>query len=219
MSKKLLAEFIGTFFLVFAGTGAIVVNEITHSLTHMGVALTFGLVVMALIYTFGHISGAHFNPAVTLSFLLRKEITKKLALFYVIIQMVAAIVASITVRLILGSAANLGATLPHSSWQQSFVLEIILTFVLMIVILGSAIHGKAVKSFAGLAIGATIGLEAMFAGPISGASMNPARSLGPALTSGNLHGLWIYIVAPLLGAVLATWIYGYLHEREESDEG
>ncbi|SFS95017.1 MIP/aquaporin family protein [Marininema halotolerans] len=218
MRRKLLSEFIGTYFLVFAGTGAIVVNDLTKSLSHVGVALVFGTVVMALIYTFGHISGAHFNPAVTLAFLLRKEVAGKLALLYIITQTVAAIVASMTVGRILGQEASLGATLPRSSWQQAFFLEIILTFALMIVILGSAVHGKAVKSFAGLAIGATVGLEAMFAGPISGASMNPARSIGPALVSGNLQALWLYIVAPILGALFATWIYQYLHEAGEIDE-
>lgn len=217
MGRKLLSEFIGTYFLIFAGTGAIVVNELTKSLTHLGIALVFGLVVMALIYTFGHISGAHFNPAVTIAFLFRKEITGRQALFYVVTQTIAGIVASMTVCLVLGNVANLGATLPRSSWQQAFVLEFILTFVLMIVILGSAVHGKAIKSFAGLAIGATVGLEAMFAGPISGASMNPARSFGPALVSGNLQDLWVYIAAPFLGALLATWIYQYLHEKGETD--
>lgn len=214
MGRKLLSEFIGTYVLIFAGTGAVVVDQLAdHRITHVGVALTFGLVVMAVIYTFGHISGAHINPAVTISFLIRREISVQLALTYIFTQLIGAIAASTTLSLLFGNIANLGATLPQASWQQSFVLEVILTFILMMVVLGSAVHGKAVKSFAGLAIGATVALEALFAGPISGASMNPARSIGPALISGNLQDLWLYITAPILGAILATWMYYYLHEE------
>lgn len=212
MKKKLIAEFIGTFFLVFAGTGAIIIDELTQSLTHVGIASTFGLVVMVLIYTFGHISGAHFNPAVTIGFLVHGDIKLREAFYYFISQIVAAVVASSTLLWLFGNVANLGATLPRSSWGQSFILEFILTFVLMMVILGSAVHGKAIKQFAGIAIGGTVGLMAMFAGPICGASMNPARSLGPALVSGTLQHLWIYIVATILGAVVATLVYKTLHE-------
>ncbi|GIM45148.1 aquaporin [Collibacillus ludicampi] len=212
MRRKLISEFIGTYFLVFAGTGAVVINELTKSLTHVGIALTFGLVVMAMIYTFGHISGAHFNPAVTLGFLTTGDIRLQEAILYIVTQVLAAIASSGSLLLMFGNVANLGATLPRFSWQQSFALEFILTFVLMIVILGSAVHGKADKSFAGVAIGATVGLEAMFGGPISGASMNPARSIGPALVSGTLEYLWIYIVATILGAIVAAIVYKILHE-------
>jgi aquaporin NIP len=184
MKKKLIAEFIGTYFLIFAGPGAMVIDDITKSITHVGVALTFGLVVMVLIYTFGHVSGAHFNPAVTIGFLVRGDISIRDSVYYIVSQFVAAIAAAYTLLLLFGNIANLGSTLPLSSERQSFVLEFILTFVLMMVILGSAVHGKAIKSFAGIAIGGTVGLMVMFAGPISGASMNPARSLGPALVSG-----------------------------------
>jgi aquaporin NIP len=212
LKKKLLSEFIGTYFLIFAGTGAVVINVITHDLTHVGVAATFGLVVMALIFTFGHISGAHFNPAVTIGFWVRRDLTLQEAILYIAIQCFAALSASGTLYLLFGNVNDLGSTLPRSSWGQSFVLEFILTFVLMMVILGSAVHGKAVKSFAGLAIGATVGLEAMFAGPISGASMNPARSLGPAIVSGNIHFIWIYIVATIAGAIAASIVYSQIHE-------
>ncbi|MGZ4164309.1 MAG: MIP/aquaporin family protein [Tumebacillaceae bacterium] len=215
MRKRLLAEFIGTYFLIFAGTGAVVIDSITKSITHVGVALTFGLVVMALIYTFGHISGAHFNPAVTIGFLVHGDIGWREALQYVVAQFCGALFASLSLLLLFGNVANLGATVPRFSWQQSFGLEFILTFALMMVILGSAIHGKAVKSFAGVAIGATVGLEAMFAGPICGASMNPARSLAPAVVSGVLDHQWIYLVATVLGAVVATLIYKTIHETEE----
>jgi aquaporin Z len=212
MRKKLISEFLGTYFLVFAGTGAVVIDQITKSLTHVGVALTFGLVVMALIFTFGHLSGAHFNPAVTIGFFIHGDINKKEAFYYIGIQILAGIAASTTLLSLFGNVASLGATLPRGSWQQSFVLEFILTFFLMMVIFCSAVHGKAVKGFAGIAIGATVGLEAMFAGPICGASMNPARSIGPAIVSGNTHCLWVYIVATILGASCAAMIYKLLHE-------
>ena len=214
MDKETISEFIGTFILVFAGCGAIVVESLTGALGHVGIALTFGFVVTALIYTFGHISGAHFNPAVTISFALMGEFEKKDVFKYVFSQIAGAIVACLfLVLLFLEEAKNAqelgyyGATIPRGSWGQSFGFEFILTFILMLVIYGSAVHGKAVKSFAGLAIGFTVGIEAMFAGPICGASMNPARSIGPALVSGNFESLWLYILAPILGAIVAGVIF------------
>ncbi|NBI27771.1 aquaporin [Chengkuizengella marina] len=214
MTKKLIAEFLGTYFLILAGTGAIVTNSITGDLTHVGVAITWGLVVMSMIYTFGHISGAHFNPAVTIGFLTNRSITSKEATLYISTQILAGIAASSTLLILFGNIANLGATLPREGWLQTFIIEFILTFFLMMVILGSAVHGKAVKSFAGIAIGTTVGLEAMFAGPISGASMNPARSIGPAILSGTLEHLWIYIVATTLGSIAAAIIYQFIRENE-----
>ncbi len=210
MQRKLAAEFIGTYILMFAGTGACVINAITGSITHVGIALIFGLVVMALIYTFGHISGAHFNPAVTIAFIVYRTISWRDGLLYIVMQVTGAIAASLTLFLMFGNVSRLGATVPAGSWQQSFVLEVILTFILMIVIYGSALHTKAVHAFAGAAIGATVAVEAMFAGPISGASMNPARSLAPALVSGHLEHLWIYLTATVLGALLATFIFKYI---------
>ena len=212
LHKKLIAEFIGSYFLVFAGTGAVVINDLTGALSHIEIALTFGLVVMALIYAFGHISGAHFNPAVTLGFLMKGDINPKESILYIIVQIVGAILASLTLLIMFGNVAKLGATLPRNSWQQSFTLEGILTYGLMIVILGSAVHGKAIKSLAGVAIGGTVALEAMFGGPISGASMNPARSVGPALVSGNTQFLWIYIVATIMGAAAAVFTYKLIRE-------
>ncbi len=208
--KRYWAELVGTYILVFAGCGAIVVESLTGAMGHIGIALVFGLVVTAVIYTFGHVSGAHINPAVTISFTFTKELTVKEAFNYILFQLIGAILAVLTLLLLFleeaksaKALAYYGATLPRGSWYQSFVFEFILTFILMLVIYGSAIHGKAIKSFAGIAIGFTVGVEAMFAGPITGASMNPARSIAPALVSGNLSELWIYIVAPILGAVLA----------------
>ncbi len=214
MDKKLVAEFIGTFILVFAGCGAIIVDTLTGSLGHIGIALTFGFVVTALIYTFGHISGAHFNPAVTISFAFMNEFDKKYLFKYIASQVSGAILACLILMILFFEEAKsaqelayYGATLPRGSWYQSFGFEFILTFILMLVIYGSAVHGKAIKSFAGIAIGFTVGLEAMFAGPICGASMNPARSIAPALVSGNLEFLWLYIVATILGAILAGVVF------------
>ncbi|MEA3372631.1 MAG: MIP family channel protein [Campylobacterota bacterium] len=214
LSKRLYAEFFGTMILVFAGTGAIITEQLTGAVTHAGIALTFGAVVMALIYTLGHISGAHFNPAVTIAFSVAGEFDKKEVLPYSLAQVGGGIAASALLYALfaeditaMASVGYLGATLPRGSWMQSFGFEFVLTFILMLVIFGSAVHAKAVKKAAGLAIGATVGLEAMFAGPICGASMNPARSIGPALISGHFEHLWLYIVATVLGAVAAVFAY------------
>ena len=214
IDKKLVSEFVGTFILVFAGCGAIVVESLTGALGHVGIALTFGFVVTALIYTFGHISGAHLNPAVSISFALMGEFDKKDLFPYIMAQITAAIFAVFFLMLLfleeakaVKDLAYYGATIPRGSWYQSFGFEFILTFILMLVIYGSAVHGKATKSFAGIAIGFTVGLEAMFAGPICGASMNPARSIGPAFVSGNLDSLWLYIIAPILGSIVAGVIF------------
>lgn len=212
MKRELIAEFLGTYILVFAGTGAIVINSLTGDLGHIGIALTFGMVVSALIYSFGHISGAHFNPAVTISFAVMGEFNWRDVLPYIFIQTLGAISASYSLLLMFGNIASLGATLPRYSEFQSFILEFILTFILMLVISLSAVHSKAIKSFAGISIGFTVGLEALFAGPISGASMNPARSISPAVVSGNFEHLWIYIFATISGAVASTFFYKFLKD-------
>ena len=212
--KKLAAEFIGTFSLVFAGTGAIVVNETSNgAVTHVGVALTFGLVVLAMIYTIGDISGAHLNPAVSLGFFAARRFQLREVIPYIVSQCAGAFAASGILRLLFPRDATLGATLPAGSATQSFVLELILTAILMFVILGVS-TGAAEKGItAGIAVGSVIGLEAMFAGPICGASMNPARSLAPAVVSQHLSSLWIYLVAPTTGALLA--VLGCRCVREE----
>lgn len=214
MQKSLVAELLGTYILVFAGTGAMAIGAITGEPGHTGIALTFGFVIVALIYSFAHISGAHFNPAVSVAFWVMGEFEKSKVLPYITAQVIGAILASYSLYFLLleditsmQQAAYLGATLPHGSAWQSFGFELILTFILMLVIAASAVHGKAIKDFAGIAIGFTVGLEAMFAGPITGASMNPARSIGPALASGNFDYLWIYIIATTLGAMLAAKVY------------
>jgi aquaporin Z len=203
--KKLVAEFLGTFVLVFAGTGAIVINETSGgAVTHVGIALTFGLVVLAMIYTLGDISGAHLNPAVTLGFFAARRFPFGQVAPYLASQCSGAIAASLVLRSLFPANAALGATLPAGSVAQSFVLELILTAILMFVILGVSTGASEKGITAGIAVGAVIGLEALFAGPICGASMNPARSLGPALVTLNLTHLWIYLVAPVLGAALAV---------------
>jgi aquaporin NIP len=204
--KPLLAEFIGTFALVFAGTGAIVINDVSGgTVTHVGIALTFGLVIMAMIYTVGDISGAHLNPAVTSAFWLSGRFAGKQVLPYVLSQGAGAIAASGVLHFLFPTQTTLGATLPAGSDMQSFVLELILTFLLMFTILNVSTGAKEKGVTAGIAIGAVIGLEAMFAGPICGASMNPARSLAPAVVSGHLEHLWIYLAAPVIGAWLAVF--------------
>ncbi len=203
--KALYAEFLGTFTLVFAGTGAIVIDHATNgTIGHAGVALTFGLVVLAMIHTFGDVSGAHLNPAVTVGFAVARRFAWAVVPGYILAQLSGALTASGLLRFLFPADATLGATLPAGSWSQSFILEIVLTFILMLTIL-SVSHGSKEKGItAGIAIGAIIGLEAMFAGPICGASMNPARSLAPALVSGHLEHLWLYLAAPMIGALLAV---------------
>ena len=203
--KRLIAEFLGTFGLVFAGTGAIVVNNVSNgAITHLGIALTFGLVILAMIYTFGDVSGAHLNPAVTTAFAVARRFSWKEVPGYVAAQLAGAFAASGLVRLLFPSDTKLGATLPVASAMQSFILELVLTFILMLVILSVSTGAKEKGITAGIAIGAVIALEAIFAGPISGASMNPARSLAPAIISDHAQSAWIYILAPIAGAILAV---------------
>jgi aquaporin NIP len=212
--KKYYAEILGTFGLVFAGTGAVVINEATNGgVTHVGIALTFGLVVLAMIYTFGDISGAHLNPAVTLGFWAARRMPGREALFYTASQTVGAILASGLLRFLFPESKLLGGTLPVGSDLQSFVLETVLTFFLMLTILNVSTGSKEKGITAGIAVGSVIGLEALFAGPISGASMNPARSLAPALVSGHLEHLWIYLAGPALGACAAMFACRCVRER------
>jgi MIP family channel proteins len=210
LARSLCAEAIGTFALVFAGAGAIVVDAKTHALGHVGVAIVFGLVIMAMIYAVGHVSGAHFNPSVSFAFALTRHFPWRRAGAYWVAQMVGAVAAAALLRASLGDHAHVGATLPSGSQGQAFVWELILTFFLMFVIMSVATDTRAVGEAAAIAIGGTVGLDAMFGGPITGASMNPARSIGPALVSGDLHALWLYIAAPLVGAALGALAYQFV---------
>jgi aquaporin NIP len=211
--KPYIAETFGTFTLVFAGTGAIVVNDVSGgTVSHVGIALTFGLVVMAMIYAVGDVSGAHLNPAVTLGFFLGRRFPGNRVVAYIASQCAGALLASGLLRLLFPSHATLGATSPAGAAGQSFVLEFVLTLILMFVILSVSTGAKEKGITAGIAVGGVIGLEALFAGPICGASMNPARSLAPALVSGELGNLWIYLAAPVLGAAAAVVACRCVHE-------
>jgi aquaporin Z len=214
MRAKYLAEILGTFAIVFCGTGAIIINQETAgAITHVGVAITFGLIVMCMIYALGNISGAHFNPAVTLAFALFNKFKWKQVLPYVMSQTLGAFAASALLRLLFPANKLLGATLPSGVWSQTFILEFILTFLLMLVILHVANGSKEQGMFAGLAIGATVLLEAMFAGPICGASMNPVRSLAPAVVSGHTQYLWVYLTATVFGALSAVPVWKLLNQQ------
>jgi len=210
LPRALAAEAIGTFALVFAGAGAVMVDAKTHALGHVGVAITFGLVIMAMIYAVGHVSGAHFNGAVTFAFALTRHFPWGHALAYWCAQLVGALAAAALLRGSLGNIADVGATLPAGSQGQSFLWELVMSAFLMFVIMAVATDTRAVGETAAIAIGGTIGLDAMFGGPISGASMNPMRSLGPALVSGDLHALWLYVVAPVVGTSLGALAYQFV---------
>jgi MIP family channel proteins len=186
------------------------VDAKTGALGHVGVAITLGLVIMAMIYAVGHISGAHFNPAVTFAFALSRHFPWGRAVAYWCAQLLGAVAAAALLRGSLGNIAHVGATLPSGSQGQSFLWELVLTFFLMFVIMAVATDTRAVGEAAAIAIGGTVGLDAMFGGPVTGASMNPARSLGPALIAGDHYALWVYIVAPLLGAGLGALVYQFV---------
>ena len=214
LARSLVAEVIGTFALVFAGAGAIMVDAKTHALGHVGVAITFGLVIMAMIYALGHVSGAHLNPAVSFAFALTRHFPWPRVGAYWLAQLTGALAAAAILRASLGDLAHVGATLPSGSQGQAFLWELVLTFFLMFVIMAVATDTRAVGEAAAIAIGGTVGLDAMFGGPVTGASMNPARSTGPAVVSGDLHTLWLYIVAPLLGAAVGALAYQFVRGEQ-----
>ena len=212
--KKYLAEFIGTFALVFCGTGAIIVNEQSNgNLGLIGIALTFGIIVSAMIYIFGNISGAHINPAVTIALVVGKLTTIKDASFYIFAQILGAILASVLLKFMFSENLTLGATIPSGELLQSFILEFVLTFFLMLTILGIA-SKEEFSIIAGLIIGLVVTGIILFAGPMSGGSFNPARSFAPAIVSGNITALWIYIIAPTLGAIVAMLIWKIFNKTE-----
>ncbi|SEK34217.1 aquaporin Z [Aquimarina amphilecti] len=205
MMRKYISEVIGTFTMVFCGTGAMTINEVTGGdVTHVGIAITWGLIVMAMIYSFGDISGAHFNPAVTIAFAYAKKFKWKEVPKYILAQCIGAIAASSILLFLFPESEFLGGTLPSFDPLRAFILELLLTYFLMLVIINVSTGSKEVGMMAGIAIGGVVLLEAMFAGPMTNASMNPARSLGPALLSGHWEHQWLYMIAPLIGAILAV---------------
>lgn len=206
--KKYIAEFVGTFILIFCGTGAATIDEVSNgAVSHVGIAVTFGLIVMVMIHSIGHISGAHINPAVTIAFAVNKNFKWAEVFPYIISQAAGAFAASFILQYLFPASVFLGATLPAGTALQSFILEIILSFILMFVVLQVATGSKEQGLLAGITIGSVVLLEAMFAGPISGASMNPVRSLAPAIVSGYTNHLWVYLLAPITGSLLAVLIY------------
>ncbi|PKA48974.1 putative aquaporin NIP-type [Apostasia shenzhenica] len=211
LMQKVVAEAIGTFFVVFAGCGAVAVNKIDGQVSFPGICVVWGLIVMVMVYSVGHISGAHFNPAVTIAFTLLKRFPAKELPLYIIAQLIGAILASGTLYLLLDpKPAHFYGTVPSGSPLQSFVIEIIITFLLMFVISGVATDTRAIGELAGIAVGSTILLNVFVAGPISGASMNPARTVGPAIVMNNYKGIWLYILGPILGALAGGFTYNLI---------
>ncbi len=214
MQKKILAEFLGTFAMIFCGCGAIIIDQQTQLITHLGVSLVFGFVVSAMIFTFGEISGAHFNPVVTIAFWLSKRLNRPEVIPFISAQFSGAIVASLILKCLFPANETLGETIPAGDILQSFILEIIITFLLVLVILNVSIGSKEKGITAAIAIGSTVGLCALFAGPVSGASMNPFRSLAPAICSLQFKNIWIYLTAPLIGSVIAVFIHLQLYKHD-----
>lgn len=212
--RRSVAELVGTYALVTAGCGAIMVNAQTGALTHVGIALTFGFIITVMIAASGHISGAHFNPAVTIAFAVTRHFPWREVMYYVVAQVLGAVLGAITLRFLFGDVALMGATIPAGSALQSFSLEVLLTAVLMFVIISVATDTRAIGTPAALAIGFTVALDAMWGGPISGASMNPARSFGPSLIAGVWENQWIYWLAPILGAIIGAALYQWLREPQ-----
>ena len=218
--RRFAAEVLGTFALVFFGTGAVVSNELSGgAVTHVGISIVFGIVVMAMVVAFGPISGAHMNPAVTVGFWCARQLDGKDVMPYIAAQCVGAIAASATLRGLYPASETLGATLPAGAVAPAFAMEVILTTVLMLVILACAVGHKLAAVAAGLTIGSTVALCALFGGPLTGASMNPARSLGPALVSGDLQYMGLYTAAPLLGGLLAVALYRAVWQDTTLDSG
>jgi len=218
--KRYISEFIGTFAMIFCGTGAMTINEVTGGdVSHVGIAITWGFIVIAMIYAFGDISGAHFNPAVSIAFAFAKKFSWKEVPKYIVAQILGALLASLLLLFLFPTSEFYGATIPTIDPMRAFVLEIILTFILMLTIINVSTGSKEIGVVAGIAIGGVVLLEAMFAGPVTNASMNPARSIAPALVSGNLEHLWLYILAPIIGAVLAISTCKLVKDDNCCDEG
>ncbi|KAM7463455.1 hypothetical protein LguiA_031576 [Lonicera macranthoides] len=214
--QKVIAEAIGTYFLIFVGCGSVAVNKIYGSITFPGIGVAWGLIVMVMVYAVGHISGAHFNPAVTITFAIFRQFPWKQVPLYIIAQMLGSVLASGTIYLLFAPKVEAYfGTLPVGSDIQSLVLEIIISFLLMFVISGVATDNRAIGELAGIAIGMTILMNVLFAGPVSGASMNPARSIGPAIVMHQYKSLWVYIVGPIFGTISGGFTYNLIRHTEK----
>jgi len=216
LARALLAEAIGVFCLVFCGCGAIMVETKFGGLGSVGIAFAFGLAIMTMVYAVGHVSGAHLNPAVSLAFGLSRHFPMPRVGAYWIAQCLGAIAAAAVLRSSLGNVADVGATVPSGSNAQAVLWEVVLTFFLMFVIMAVATDVRAVGEAAAIAIGGAVALGSLAGGAVSGASMNPARSLGPALISGSFGSLWVYLLAPPLGALLAALAYQFVRGGQEA---
>ncbi|HVX30077.1 MAG TPA: MIP family channel protein [Nitrolancea sp.] len=213
-AQRVIAEGVGTFCLVFAGAGAVMVNAKSNgALTLVGIGIVFGLIIMTMIYAIGHVSGAHINPAITIAFAVARYVPMRLAGYYIIAQLVGSTLAALLLRAIFGNIASVGATLPSGSDWDALILEIVITFILMFVVMAVATDTKAVGGSAAIAIGGAIALGVILAGPISGGSMNPARSLGPAIAAWDWTAQWIYIIGPIVGAVLGALAYVLIRQE------
>ncbi len=213
--KKYLSEFIGTFILIFAGTGVVIVNqEMADVVTLPGISACWGLIILATVYAFGDISGNHINPAVTIAFAVDKRFEWKEVPPYIIAQLLGAFSASLLLHFLFPASAGLGLTQPSGSIMQSFILEVVMTFILLLVILRVSTGAKEKGITAGIVIGSTVAFLVLFGGPVSGTSLNPTRSIAPAVIAGNFNALWVYIVAPVVGAVLAVLVHRVIHTEE-----
>ncbi|MEA2396521.1 MAG: aquaporin [Thermoleophilaceae bacterium] len=220
LARRAAAEGIAAFVLVFGGCGAAVTEARTHALGNVGVALVFGLAIMVMVYATGHLSGAHINPAVTVAFTLTRHFPGRDAVAYVAAQLTGASAGALVLLAAWPSApGDLGATVPSVSAGSAVLYEVVLSAILMFVIVAVATDTRAVGTGAAIAIGGTVGLDALFGGPITGASMNPARSFGPALASGQWHSFWIYVVGPLVGAALGALAYQLVRGEQPAPTG
>ncbi|XP_022998713.1 probable aquaporin NIP-type [Cucurbita maxima] len=209
--QKVIAEVIGTYFVIFTGCGAVVVNKIYGSVTFPGICVVWGLIVMVMVYSLGHISGAHFNPSVTITFAIFRRFPFRQVPIYIGAQVAGSLLASTTLDLLFEVTPEaFFGTVPAGSDVQSFVLEIIITFLLLLVVSGVSTDHRAVGELAGIVVGMTVLLNVFVAGPISGASMNPARTIGPAIVKGQFKGLWVYMVGPLIGAIAGAFTYNLM---------
>jgi aquaporin Z len=213
--KKILAEYLATFMLLFVGTGVVIVNQQTNGVVGLqGIATVWGFIIIALIYAFGDVSGTHINPAVTIAFAVDKRFAWKDVPSFVAAQFAGAISASLLLKFLFPENQTLGITLPTGSVTQSFILEVFMMFILMMVILRVSTGAKEKGITAGIAIGGTVWLLVLFGGPISGTSLNPARSFAPALVTFNFESLWIYLTAPVIGSLSAVFVH-WLFETKE----